>query len=363
MVYSQQQKVQIIKWYYSGVSMDEIIGRFAFTYVDVHIPVKSTISDIINKFETHGCVKNCIKCNDANEERPVPQMTEERENRETAVCSLAEINFPCSSTQIAQELDISARTVRNILKRNKYRCYKLQTTQEIFPEDHLRRMVFCEDIMEKANREDRFISNILFTDECSFSLHGHHNPSVTVGYSRENKHLHIPSRTQYPQKVNVWTGILGDSIIGPFFIDGNLNANKYFNLLRNQIIPALRALNINFEEIWYQQDGCPAHNAMLVKQFLQTTFPDRIISTMGTIQMPPRSPDLAPNDFFLWGHVKQQVYGQRHERATNLDELRQKIIEVHANITPELLANTRRAFYDRLGYCLAQNGGLFEHLL
>ncbi|KAJ8939026.1 hypothetical protein NQ318_011315 [Aromia moschata] len=74
------------------------------------------------------------------------------------------------------------------------------TTQEIFPEDQTRRMEFCEEMMEKANGNGRFIEQILFTDESSFSLHGHHNPSVAVGYSRENKHLSIPQRTQYPQK-------------------------------------------------------------------------------------------------------------------------------------------------------------------
>ena len=32
-------------------------------------------------------------------------------------------------------------------------------------------------------------------------------------------------------KVMVWTGIWGDKIIGPIFIDRNLNANKYLNMI------------------------------------------------------------------------------------------------------------------------------------
>ncbi|KAJ8961805.1 hypothetical protein NQ318_021408 [Aromia moschata] len=138
--YTVEEKRQIIKWYYADNSPQEIIGN------------------------------------------------------------LAEVNFPCNSNQISDELDIQPRTVRKILKRNKFKCYKLQTTQEIFPEDQTRRMEFCEEMMEKANGNGRFIEQILFTDESSFSLHGHHNPSVAVGYSRENKHLSIPQRTQYPQK-------------------------------------------------------------------------------------------------------------------------------------------------------------------
>lgn len=362
-VYSTEEKIEIIKWYYSGSTAQEIVGRFAFSFENRPIPCESTIFNIIKKFETAGCVVNCKKCAHHNEEPVVRPLSEERERREIAVCSLAEINFPCNSTTISEEVDIGARTVRNILKRNKYKCYKLQTTQEIFPEDFEKRSVFCVDVMERANRDDRLISHILFTDESSFSLHGHHNPSVAVGYSRENNHISIVGKTQYPQKVNVWAGILGNSIIGPFFIEGNLNANKYLELLRNQIIPAVRALPINFNEIWYQHDGCPAHNAEVVQTFLTETFPDHMISRRGTILWPPRSPDLAPNDFFLWGHITQEIYGHQHERANNLDELKGKIRQSLIEITPDVLENVLREFYDRLGYCLAQNGGLFENLL
>ncbi|KAJ8951110.1 hypothetical protein NQ318_021554 [Aromia moschata] len=33
--------------------------------------------------------------------------------------------------------------------------------------------------------------------------------------------------------VNVWAGIIGENIIGPFFIDGNLNGETYLSLLQN----------------------------------------------------------------------------------------------------------------------------------
>jgi len=39
----------------------------------------------------------------------------------------------------------------------------------------------------------------------------------------------------HSQKLNVWTGILGDRVLEPFFIDGNLTIEKYENILRNEI--------------------------------------------------------------------------------------------------------------------------------
>lgn len=73
--------------------------------------------------------------------------------------------------------------------------------------------------MEGVNRDDKFLNIILLTDEFSFSLNELQHPSFNVGYATENRYISIPHRTKYPQKVNVWAGILGDYIIGPFFID------------------------------------------------------------------------------------------------------------------------------------------------
>jgi len=99
-----------------------------------------------------------------------------------------------------------------------------------------------------------------------------------------------------------------------------------------------------------------------VKEYLEFTFPGRIISGFGTVKWPPRSPDFSPNDFFLWGYVQNTVYNP-HRKLRNLNELRLKIIDALHNVTPDMLSHVRREFYNRLGYCLAQEGGIFEPLI
>ncbi|KAJ8939194.1 hypothetical protein NQ318_012430 [Aromia moschata] len=42
--------------------------------------------------------------------------------------------------------------------------------------------------------------------------------------------------TQTPEKVNVWAGIIGENIINPFLIDGNLNGETYLALLQNNVL-------------------------------------------------------------------------------------------------------------------------------
>jgi len=160
--------------------------------------------------------------------------------------------------------------------------------------------------------------------------------------------------------------LLGDHLIGPFFIEGNLTGPKYRDLLEYQVIPAIHELpDVNFNEIWFQQDGCPAHNSRMVREFLNGQFQNRLICNFGndTIQWAPRSPDLSPNDFFLWGHLKSKIYQYREDRALNLEDLRLKIVDACGSIPPQMIQNARKAFIDRLGFCLAQYGDRFEHLI
>src|SRR5579872_2781129 len=95
-------------------------------------------------------------------------------------------------------------------------------------------------------------------------------------------------------------------------------------------------------------------------EYLNNIFPNRTISGHGTILWSARSPDLSPNDFFLWGYIKSKIY--RHVKYHNLEELRQKVVEAFLSITPNMLSNARNGFYNRLGYCLAQQGDLFEQM-
>src|SRR5258705_12014311 len=54
-----------------------------------------------------------------------------------------------------------------------------------------------------------------------------------------------------------------------------------------------------------------------------TRFPDRVVSKG---RWPPRSPDLSPPDFFLWGMLKGTVYGNKPRTLAALeDNIRREI--------------------------------------
>ncbi|GFV57910.1 uncharacterized protein TNCV_1599021 [Trichonephila clavipes] len=57
------------------------------------------------------------------------------------------------------------------------------------------------------------------------------------------------------------------------------------------------------------QDGATSHTANPVKAFLIETFgEDRTVSRRCRYPWPPRSLDLTPADFWVWGYLKSRVY-------------------------------------------------------
>ncbi|XP_025204363.1 uncharacterized protein LOC112601133 [Melanaphis sacchari] len=113
--------------------------------------------------------------------------------------------------------------------------------------------------------------------------------------------------------------------------------------------------------MYFQQDGAPAHNAIIVKNYLNEIFPNRWIGTHGVISWPARSPDLTPLDFFLWGHLKNVVYA---DPPINLQDLKNKIRLACSNLRREQInAATSTELLKRLESCLEHQGGNFEQFI
>lgn len=220
-------------------------------------------------------------------------------------------------------------------------------------------------MMELIDARPNFLYQIVFTDEATFTLTGEVNNQNFRFWSDENPNWVRETHMQYPQKVNVWCGMIDRYLIGLFFFQENLNAQRYERLLLDQIIPAIR--NIfpnNFEEIWFQQNGAPPHFGVGPRKILNQIFTRRWIGRRnqneGGEDWPPRSPDLSPLDYYLWGYIKSKVYKTKPQ---NIEELKQRIRD-EADLIP--FENNRRAistFYQRLEYCQEVNGSHFQHLL
>lgn len=82
-------------------------------------------------------------------------------------------------------------------------------------------------MIDKINNNPNFTNNI--SDKAAFCLNEfvkRHNCSYWP-----NDNPHLDDWTLYPQKLNVWAGIIGQNITGPYFLNENVTANIYLYIL------------------------------------------------------------------------------------------------------------------------------------
>jgi len=88
-------------------------------------------------------------------------------------------------------------------------------------------------------------------------------------------------------------------LIGLFFYDGTLYSGRYLNFLTNQLPRLLGDVSLDTQgHMFFQQDGAPAHNAIIVRQHSNQIFSNRWIGTNGVVPWPARFLDLTPFNFF-----------------------------------------------------------------
>jgi hypothetical protein len=101
----------------------------------------------------------------------------------------------------------------------------------------------------------------------------------------------------------------------------------------------------------YQQDGATCHTSNASMREIESFFfQDRIISKN---IWPPRSPDLTPSEFFLWGLLKVKVY--KNTSSHNRTNQRR--------YTPRDSSRQRRHFGKSNQVCLDVKGDQFQHRL
>ena len=93
------------------------------------------------------------------------------------------------------------------------------------------------------------------------------------------------------------------------------------------------------------------------QQEIESFFQDRIISKN---LWPPRSPDLTPADFFLWGLLKSKVYKNAPHTIEQLkDAICQEIQAVNVDTLGKVFQNLEKS----IQVCLNVKGDKFQHRL
>ena len=133
-----------------------------------------------------------------------------------------------------------------------------------------------------------------------------------------------------------------------------VNSDRYCAMLQNFFQHRLGEIfndQHGAGNVSFQQDGATAHTSRRSHSLLREMFPEHVISLRGDIGWPPRSPDLTPSDFFLWGYLKAKVYEQR---PLTLEA---------AAITPEMILKVMDNYRERPHQCINIQGRRLSDVL
>ena len=108
-----------------------------------------------------------------------------------------------------------------------------------------------------------------------------------------------------------------------------VNGDRYRAMLNEFLFPRIEELDI-VGNIWLQQDGATCHTAEDTFDILRSVFEDCIIiSRRADVVWPPRSCDLTPLAYYMWGAFKDKCYADNRE---TIDALKNNIREAIGEI-------------------------------
>ncbi|GFV03312.1 putative DD41D transposase [Trichonephila clavipes] len=102
------------------------------------------------------------------------------------------------------------------------------------------------------------------------------------------------------------------------------------------------------------------HTARATIDLLEDTFGDHLISGFGPVNWPPKSCDLTPLEYFLWGFAKSLVYA---DKPQTLDHLEDNIRHVIADIRLQMLEKVIENWTSRLDYIRASRGSPMPEII
>ena len=272
-----------------------------------------------------------------------------------------------SQREIALQLGLAQSSVHGIIHKDlNLSCFRKFNVEGLTEGEMQRRVERAKILLERYPTDAALRrARVWFSDESVFTINQKVNKRNDRVYSRrsdERRRDVSPARIEVTTRahggrimVGACVGHAGKTELVFFESSVRLDQNKYREVLEEHYFPDIRAY---CGDRWtFQQDGATCHTARSVRDFLENACPQHIEPEA----WPPKSPDLNPMDFFVWGELQRLVY--RGVKIRDLDHLRERLQVCWAKISQRQVIKAIEAFPKRLEACIACGGGRFEHRL
>lgn len=200
------------------------------------------------------CEYGTFKPRGGNGGRPRSTTPEEEEEILDSVEDTPQI----STRQVARQVAIPHWIVWKVLREQGLYPYHLQPVQALLQTDYPARVTFCQWFLEQCVGNPDFSGCIFFTDEAQFTRDGiinFHNQHV---WADDNPHAVVPSRSQQRFSLNIWAGILGDTLVGPHVLPNRLTGEAYHRFLETMMPDVMDDIPLaTRRRLHFMHDGAP----------------------------------------------------------------------------------------------------------
>ncbi|XP_070070207.1 histone-lysine N-methyltransferase SETMAR-like [Drosophila takahashii] len=159
----------------------------------------------------------------------------------------------------------------------------------------------------------------------------------------------IRGRSTSKQMVACFFGKTGHVATVPLEQRRTVNSEWYTTISLPEIFGEIRK-TIKRRRIILHHDNASSHTSAQTSAFLT----GQNVELMGH---PPYSPDLAPNDFFLFPHIKRKMRGQRFSTPEDaVEAFKNHVLEVSQSERTKYFDN----WFERMQKCISLAGEYFE---
>ena len=306
----------------------------------------SSIYRVIRKFQNSGNLENRRRSGR-------PRLVDEREYRRLQRLVNVDRQAPLSEITAKfnenREIAVSKKTVKRRLKEHGFSrgVYRKKVTVKAV--NRKKRLSWCR---EKRWWTVNFQwSKVIFSDECQ----------ICVG---ENKRVYVwrkagegwrpdlvPKQNGRKLSVMVWGCLCFDGVGTLSRVNGNINAQKYIEILDDNLWPVL-VRHFPAGNYLFQDDNAPVHRARIVQEFIAR-------NRIKNMSWPAQSPDLNIIEN-VWLYIKRKLQ-QRMHRINTENDLYAQTLNIWQDITQNYVRNLYQSIPRRILQVIRLKGHLSKY--
>lgn len=215
------------------------------------------------------------------------------------------------------------------------------------------RVNWCKEMLKKYNRgASKAVYNIYTGDESwiyAYEPETKQQSTVWVFQDEPNPTKVIRARSTSKQMIACFFGITGHVATVPLEQRRTVNSEWYTTICLPEVLGEIRKKKRQ-RRIILHHDNASSHTSAETTTYLT----GQNVELMGH---PPYSPDLAPNDFFLFPHIKNKLRGQRFSAPEEaVDAFKNHVLEVPQSEWKKCYEN----WFERMQKCIDHHGEYFE---